>query len=137
MRPRTLLWRTVLLLALLLIGVQIAAFQLFRITEREPRARQIAQQLVSVVHLTRAALITADPTKRRALLAELSEREGIRIYPANEHQPSEARIERPGMLIIETRCNACSGRTRAQCSYRATAGRCGRASISMQTATGL
>jgi hypothetical protein len=44
MRPRTLLWRTVLLLLVLLIGVQIAAFQLFRISEREPRAREIAQQ---------------------------------------------------------------------------------------------
>ena len=114
MRPRTLLWRTVLLLALLLIGVQIAAFQLFRITEREPRARQIAQQLVSVVNLTRAALITADPTKRRALLAELSEREGIRIYPADERQPPEARIERPGMLIIEDEMQRTLGpRTRA------------------------
>jgi two-component system osmolarity sensor histidine kinase EnvZ len=101
MRPRTLLWRTVLLLVVLLIGVQIAAFQLFRVSEREPRAREIAQQLVSVVNLTRAALITSDPSKRRALLAELSQREGIRIYPAEERQPPEMRIERPAMMIIE------------------------------------
>jgi len=60
MWPRTLLWRTVLLLAVVLIGVQIAALQLFRITETEPRARELAQQLVSVVNLTRAALVTSD-----------------------------------------------------------------------------
>jgi hypothetical protein len=54
MRPWRLLWRTVLLLVVWLIGVQIAAFQLFRVSEREPRAREIAQQLVSMVNLTRA-----------------------------------------------------------------------------------
>ena len=101
MRPRTLLWRTVLLLAVLLIGVQIAALQLFRISETEPRAREIAQQLVSVVNLTRAALITSAPAKRRPLLTELSQREGIRIYPNEERQPPETRIERPGIRFIE------------------------------------
>jgi two-component system osmolarity sensor histidine kinase EnvZ len=101
MRPRTLLWRTVLLLAVLLIGVQIAALQLFRISETEPRAREIARQLVSVVNLTRAALITSAPGKRRPLLTELSEREGIRIYPVEEREPPQMRIERPGIRFIE------------------------------------
>jgi two-component system osmolarity sensor histidine kinase EnvZ len=38
--------------------------------------------VVSVVNLTRAALVSARPDLRRELLVDLSEREGIEIYPA-------------------------------------------------------
>ena len=62
--PRTLLWRSVLLIALLLIVGNIAWLEILRSTEREPRAHQAAQQIVSIVNLTRAALISAQPSKR-------------------------------------------------------------------------
>ena len=78
--PRTLLWRSVLLIALLLTVAHLSWLQIFRSSEREPRARQIAQQMVSVVNLTRAALITADPAKRLALLQDLSRDEGIQVH---------------------------------------------------------
>jgi two-component system osmolarity sensor histidine kinase EnvZ len=78
--PRTLLWRSVLLIALVLVVAHVAWWQIFRVSEREPRARQVAQQIVSVVNLTRAALVTAQPSKRYDLLAELSQQEGIQIY---------------------------------------------------------
>ena len=81
--PRTLLWRSFLLISLLMVISAAAWFQILRSYEREPRARQLAQMVVSVVNLTRAALITAKADKRRELLAELSEREGIRVYPAD------------------------------------------------------
>jgi two-component system osmolarity sensor histidine kinase EnvZ len=80
--PRTLLWRTFLLVSLLMMLSVAAWFAIFRAYEREPRARQLAQTLVSVANLTRAALISARPDARRELLRELSDREGIRIYPA-------------------------------------------------------
>ena len=38
--------------------------------------------VVSIVNLTRAALVSARPDLRRELLIDLSEREGIRVYPA-------------------------------------------------------
>jgi two-component system, OmpR family, osmolarity sensor histidine kinase EnvZ len=80
--PRSLLWRTFFLIALL-IGLALATwFQLFVRFESEPRARQLGQMLVSVVNLTRAALVNADPLLRLALLRDLSVQEGIRIYPA-------------------------------------------------------
>jgi two-component system osmolarity sensor histidine kinase EnvZ len=85
--PRTLLWRSVLLIALVLIVAHLAWLQIFRVSERGPRARQIAQQIVSVVNLTRAALISAQPDKRFELLEELSKEEGIQIYIA---EPGEA-----------------------------------------------
>ena len=81
--PRTLLWRSFLLISLLMIISATAWFQILRNYERAPRARQLAQMVASVVNLTRTALVTAKPEMRRELLAELSEREGIRVYPAD------------------------------------------------------
>lgn len=85
--PRTLLWRSVLLIALLLIVAHFAWLQIFRVSEREPRALQVAQQIVSAINLTRAALVTAQPDKRLGLLRDLSQNEGIQIYLA---EPGEA-----------------------------------------------
>ncbi len=78
--PRSLLWRTMLLLALLLVAGNFAWLQIFRVFEREPRAFQVAQQIASVVNLTRSALITAHPDKRLGLLDDLSQHEGIQVY---------------------------------------------------------
>jgi two-component system osmolarity sensor histidine kinase EnvZ len=80
--PRTLLWRTFLLIAALILASVAAYFEIFSTYEREPRAQQVAQMVVSVVNLTRAALVSARPDLRRELLVDLSEREGIEIYPA-------------------------------------------------------
>lgn len=80
--PRTLLWRSFVLISLLMIISLAAWFQILRNYERAPRAMQLAQMVVSVVNLTRTALLTAKAEKRGELLAELSEREGIRVYPA-------------------------------------------------------
>jgi two-component system osmolarity sensor histidine kinase EnvZ len=78
--PQTLLWRSVLLIAILIAVAHFAWLEIFRISEREPRARQVAQQIVSLVNLTRAALITADPAKRQELLRELSQDEQIEVH---------------------------------------------------------
>lgn len=80
--PRSLLWRTFLLIAALMLLSVLAWFAIFNTYEREPRARQLSQLIVSVVNLTRSALVTARPEARRNLLWELSDREGIHIYPA-------------------------------------------------------
>jgi two-component system osmolarity sensor histidine kinase EnvZ len=77
----TLFTRSFLLIALLILVSAAATFQLYRVYEREPRARELAQQTVSIVNLTRAALVNADPVLRRNLLIEINEREGIRLAP--------------------------------------------------------
>ena len=87
--PRSLLWRTVLLLALLMVAGQLAWLQLFRVYEREPRALQAAQQIASVINLTRSALITADPAKRIDLLRDLAQQEGVQVYIAEPNEPVE------------------------------------------------
>jgi len=80
--PRTLLWRTFLLIAVLMLLSVVAWFNIYAAYEREPRARQLSQLMVSMVNLTRSALINAQPDKRHALLLDLSNSEGIHIYPA-------------------------------------------------------
>ncbi|QEL64900.1 two-component sensor histidine kinase [Oryzomicrobium terrae] len=82
--PRTLLWRTFLLIALVLILAVTSWALLLRYSEREPRARQLAELTTSVVNLTRSALLHAAPSERLALLDDLALREGIRVVPADE-----------------------------------------------------
>ena len=79
--PRSLLWRSFLLIALLIVCSALIAIAITRLNEREPRARQIAQQAASIVNLSRTALIAVPRENRRYLLTELHRQEGIRLYP--------------------------------------------------------
>ncbi len=80
--PSTLLWQTFLLVALLLIVAIGSWVQIFRYFQEPARARDVAQMVVSVINLTRTALINADFDRRMDLLIDLAALEGIRIYPA-------------------------------------------------------
>lgn len=100
--PRTLLWQTFLLVALLLIIALGSWSQIFRYFQEPARARDVAQMVVSVVNLTRTALINADAGRRTDLLIELAALEGIRIYPAeasDELEPLKA--TRPMRLLTD------------------------------------
>jgi two-component system osmolarity sensor histidine kinase EnvZ len=79
--PGSLLARTFLLLATLLTASVLAWSGIYAWLERVPRAQQAAQIIISVINLTRASLVSADPQRRVELLTELSMREGLRIYP--------------------------------------------------------
>ncbi|MDB5757792.1 MAG: envZ [Burkholderia sp.] len=77
-------WRTFFLLAFL-IAVSMAAWVVsIRIVERTPRADQIAAQVVSIVTITRSALLHSAPASRRELLFDLASNEGIRVYPRED-----------------------------------------------------
>jgi len=93
--PRSLLWRSVLFIALLLVLANLAWVQIFRVSERTPRATQTAQQIASVINITRWALITADPAKRFDLLEELSQSEGIQVYVATAEERIAPLPDRP------------------------------------------
>jgi two-component system osmolarity sensor histidine kinase EnvZ len=84
LRPRrglNLFWRTFFFLALLLFGSIVAWLQTFRALESEPRAIQSAQQLASLVNLSRAALRYSDAIGRVSLIKTLAEEEQVRITP--------------------------------------------------------
>jgi two-component system, OmpR family, osmolarity sensor histidine kinase EnvZ len=82
--------RSFLLIAGLIVTAVLASFQIYRIYELEPRSRELAQQTISTVNLTRAALVSADPFLRRDLLVELNETEGLRVFPATASEKLEA-----------------------------------------------
>jgi two-component system, OmpR family, osmolarity sensor histidine kinase EnvZ len=77
----SLFWRTFFLLALLLMGSVVAWLQTFRVLESEPRASQTAQQIASIVNLTRAALVHSDAIARVSLIKQLAELEGVKVMP--------------------------------------------------------
>jgi two-component system, OmpR family, osmolarity sensor histidine kinase EnvZ len=84
MRPGrgfSLFWRTFFFLSVLLIGCIVAWLQTFRALEYEPRALQSAQQLASLVNLSRAALVHSDSIARVSLIKTLADEEGLRIAP--------------------------------------------------------
>ncbi len=99
--PKSLLWRTFLLIAVLMLLSVLAWFYIFTSYEREPRARQLGQMIVSIVNLTRTSLITARPEARIHLLRELSDREGIHIYPAEADDRIAPLPERPFLRRLE------------------------------------
>ena len=89
LRPRrgiNLFWRTFFFLALLLFGSMVAWLHTFRTLETEPRAVQSAQQLATVVNLTRTALRYSDSIARVSLIKMLAEEEKVRITP---HEPKD------------------------------------------------
>lgn len=99
--PRTLLWQTFLLVALLLILALGAWSQIFRYFQEPARARDVAQMVVSVVNLTRTALINADMDRRIDLLIDLAALEGIRIYPSEATDEIEPLADtRPLALLM-------------------------------------
>ncbi len=101
MRSPSLFWRTLLLVLLLIVASLAAWLQSYRVLERGPRAQTISQQVVSVVNITRAALLYADPLVRSDLLAELAANEGVRIYPLEPDDKVTPLPDGPLIKLIE------------------------------------
>ena len=81
-----LFWRTFVLLALLLVGSSLIWLQTLRVIESQPRALQTAEQIASLVNLSRAALVHADPIARVSLIKTMAEQENVRLQP---HEPKD------------------------------------------------
>jgi two-component system osmolarity sensor histidine kinase EnvZ len=78
----SLFWRTFILLGLLLTVGIVAWVQTFRALEFEPRAVQSAQQIASLVNLSRAGLRYADSINRVTLIKTLFDQESITLKPS-------------------------------------------------------
>ncbi|WP_223871561.1 HAMP domain-containing protein [Candidatus Dactylopiibacterium carminicum] len=104
--PRTLLWRSFLLISLLLGASLFAWMQIYQQFALKPRSEQISRLVVSVVNLTRAALIAADAGQRLALLRDLRHEEGIRVLPAETDDETTALPDNEAMLLLEQRVRA-------------------------------
>ncbi len=80
--PHTLLWQTFLQIALILILSLLAWSQIFQYIEEPARTRESSQMIVTIINLTRTALIKAEPKLRADLLVEWATLEGINAYPS-------------------------------------------------------
>jgi two-component system osmolarity sensor histidine kinase EnvZ len=98
--PRSLLWRTVLLMGGVIIVSQLAWLALARQSEREPRAQQIARYAAGLVNFTRTSLLSVPPENRRYFLTELHRREGIRVYPTLPEEGNIREPERPAVRLL-------------------------------------
>ncbi len=96
-----LFWRTFFLLAFLIAASMAAWVASFRVVERTPRGEQIAAQVVSIVTITRAALLHSAPMLRRELLFELATSQGIRVYPKELDDEVEALPDRALFRVVE------------------------------------
>ena len=86
----SLFWRTFFLLAVLLCGGIFAWVQALRQLESEPRVVLAAQQMASLVNLSREAMRYADRINRVALVKAFSAREAIRLLPREPRDTWEA-----------------------------------------------
>jgi two-component system osmolarity sensor histidine kinase EnvZ len=79
--PRSLLWRTLLVLVAALVLSQAAAVWLLDQYVTRPRAATGMRQFVSHLKTVAAALETMDPRQHEAFIGRVAEMEGIRIMP--------------------------------------------------------
>lgn len=123
MMPRTLLARTFLLLALLVLLTTAGWLSLFRHIDAEPRARESAQLAASAVNLIRASLFAAAPEKRLGLFIDFLTREDIRLLPAEAHDKIEAMPDNRFHRLLQRELNARLGeRTRIAASVDGVSG---------------
>lgn len=101
LKPQSLLWRTFWLVALLMLLSMAAWYLSFNANVHEPRARQFAQTLTSIINLTRSALISTRGEAREELLRDLSDREGLRLLPAYPGDRIEPLPEGRGLSLVE------------------------------------
>ncbi|MCE2871066.1 MAG: ATP-binding protein [Oxalobacteraceae bacterium] len=101
-----LFWRTFFLLAFLIATSMGAWVASFHVVERTPRGEQVAAQVVSIVTITRAALLHSNPALRRELLFDLASTQGIRVYPREDDDDVEPMPESDLTQVIEDNVQA-------------------------------
>jgi two-component system osmolarity sensor histidine kinase EnvZ len=79
-----LFWRTFLLMAALTAASMGSWIGMINVFQRGPQVQQFAETVISMVTITRAALIHSAPDQRRELLLELVSNEGIRILTVED-----------------------------------------------------
>ena len=84
-----LFWRTFFFLTFAIFISLATWFFTFQINEQQPRAQQSAAQLLSVLTITRAALVHSAPEKRQELLFDLASDDGVRIYSLEDNDVIE------------------------------------------------
>ncbi len=102
-------WRTLAVLVIALVASQAATFLLFRQQVQQPRMAMGIGQFVSHLKTIHAALSGLPPGAEREFIERLAEKEGIRVFPAQGHEPGRPAGDRPGMRMFRERIKALFG----------------------------
>ncbi len=86
----SLFWRTFVLLALLLLGSVLAWTRSLSALESEPRALQTAQQIASLVNISRAAVMHSDGITQVSLFKTMKDQESVVIKPREPNDVVQA-----------------------------------------------
>jgi two-component system osmolarity sensor histidine kinase EnvZ len=101
LRSPPLFWRTFLLIVSLAVASLVAWVPSVQVFEREPRAHQLAEQVISIIHATRIALVYSDPDRRHQLLADLLADESVRVVPLEPLDAVEPINDSPVLRLVE------------------------------------
>ncbi|SPE29656.1 Signal transduction histidine kinase [Burkholderiales bacterium] len=101
LRSPPLFWRTFLLIVSLAVASLVAWVPSVRVFEREPRAHQLAEQVISIIHATRIALVYSDPDRRRDLLADMLADESLRVVSLEPTDQVEPIRDSPLLRLVE------------------------------------
>ena len=101
-RPKTLLVRSVFMIAALMIVAHFSWIQIFRYSNRGPRIEQITKHIISTVNLTRTALINAKPNKRFDFLTSIAQQENVQVYLSQPNEQVDAFPSDEFYDLIET-----------------------------------
>ena len=95
-----------LLIATLLIFSQLVSLKIFDNFEREPRAEALAQEIITIVNFTKAALYAAAPSKRIQLFREINNIGDIKIYAAYPFESIEPIPDDPFLKLVVEKITA-------------------------------
>ncbi len=96
-----LFWRTFLLMGILTAVSMASWIGMISAVQRGPQVQQTAELVISVVTITKTALINSAPDRRNELLFELFSNEGIRIFTLEDSDVVDPPPDSPLMADIE------------------------------------
>ena len=101
--PRSLLWRTLIVLLAALVLSQAASLYLLHEFVTQPRNAFGIGQFVSHLKTIGAALQTMTPEQQQEFVARIAEKEGIRISPARGNERMRPAPDVPPMRVLRER----------------------------------
>lgn len=96
--PRSLLARSVLMIAFILIASQVAWIQFYRMTNARSQSEQLASRVVAMLNTVSAALDAMPAASRTRFSETLPAQQNVRLFPATSLDVDEQAVPQSPML---------------------------------------
>lgn len=101
--PRSMLWRTGLLIALVLVLTQAGSLLLFSKLRQEARPRQVVSRVIDTIGDLQRAATATEPERRRPALQEVADDHDAQLYREGEVTLPDWVSDRPLLAKLEER----------------------------------